>query len=168
MGLMNRSARVCRYMASTLRKIGAFDVLFTPMTNILLYRYVPPSMRDRLLEGRLLGESPTRDLSDAEWDELDALNIKLQEQQKLEGSTFVSRTSVNEVRYGKRLVALRVVIGNPITEEEDIDEVITDQLRILKTWSETQAEPPISSRQGVAKRSTRDRGVLKSEGSQEE
>jgi len=161
---MNRSARIARYMASTLRKIGAFDVLFEPMTNILLYRYVPPSMRDRLL-----GETPRSDLlSDQEWQELDALNVKLQEQQKLEGITFVSRTSVNETRYGRRLVAMRVVIANPITEEEDIDEVITDQLRILKTWSETQAEAPNSSRQGVPTRSTRDRGVLKSEGAQEE
>merc|ERR1712113_430829 len=148
-------------MASTLRGIGAFDVLFEPMTNILLYRYVPPSMRDHLL-----GDTPRPDLlSDEEWKELDEVNVKLQEQQKLEGSTFVSRTSVYEMRYGRRLVALRVVIGNPITEEEDIDEVIMDQLRILGTWSET--DVPVS-RPGKEPVSPSNRCVLKSEGAQEE
>jgi len=155
--LMNRSARICRYMASTLRKHGAFDVLFEPMTNILLYRYVPASMRDRLL-----GDTPRPDLlSDEEWKELDEVNVKLQAQQKLEGSTFVSRTSVNEVRYGRRLVAMRVVIGNPITEEEDIDEVIADQLRILSSWSDVEAQAPSPTKQ----RSSR---AFKKEGAQEE
>lgn len=156
--LMNRSARICRYMASTLRRIGAFDVLFEPMTNILLYRYVPPSLR-----GRLLSLEPQPEaVSNEEWTELDALNVKLQEQQKLEGSTFVSRTSVNEMRYGRRLVALRVVIGNPITEEEDINEVIADQIRILNTWSDAEAEPPKFAAQRA------DRCAEKSEGAQQE
>merc|ERR1712127_332685 len=93
--------------------------------------------------------------------ELDALNVKLQEQQKLEGSTFVSRTSVNEVRYGRRLVALRVVIGNPITEEE----VIADQFRILKTWSDPQALPPTPRCQDI---NVRKRAVSMSDGEQED
>merc|ERR1712176_1428894 len=153
---------MCRYMASTLRGIGAFDVLFEPMTNILLYRYVPPSLRSRLL----CGEPQPDLLSEAEWKELDEVNVKLQEQQKFEGSTFVSRTSVYETRYGRRLVALRVVIGNPITEEEDIDEVIVDQLRILESWSEPpQAQLP---RSGMPRVSTHNRGVLKNKGAQEE
>merc|ERR1712046_525799 len=73
--LMDRSTRICRYMASALREVGAFDILFEPMMNILLYRYVCPSMRDRLL-----GSCPKpHQVSDEEWQELDEVNIKLQE-----------------------------------------------------------------------------------------
>eukprot|EP00931_Biecheleriopsis_adriatica_P049798 TRINITY_DN28816_c0_g1_i1.p1 TRINITY_DN28816_c0_g1~~TRINITY_DN28816_c0_g1_i1.p1 ORF type:complete len:617 (-),score=101.37 TRINITY_DN28816_c0_g1_i1:15-1865(-) len=120
--LLNRSVRVCRYMAKMLRSFdGTFEVLFEPMMNILLYRYVPLRLR------KLLG---TSELSEEDWKELDDANCTLQERQKAEGRTFVSRTSVFDVRHGRRLSALRVVIGNPVTEEADIDDVIADQLRL--------------------------------------
>ena len=122
--LMNRSVRVCRYMAFALRKCGAFEVLFEPMLNILLYRFVPAHLRGKLLK-------QNQELTDEEWDIVDSANAALQEQQKAEGRTFVSRTSVDDAKHGRRLVALRVVIGNPLTEERDIDAVIADQLRIL-------------------------------------
>ncbi|CAE8583764.1 unnamed protein product [Polarella glacialis] len=125
--LMDRSVRVCRYMAQALRSMrsGTFEVLFEPMINILLYRYVPQRLRSRLS-----CEKGRTQLSEEDWRELDEANASLQDRQKAEGRTFVSRTSVLDVRHGRRLVALRVVIGNPLTEESDIDEVIADQLRI--------------------------------------
>jgi len=129
--LMNRSVRVCRYMASALRKNGAFEVLFEPMLNILLYRFVPAHLREKLAR--------KEELTDEEWDSVDSANAALQEQQKAEGVTFVSRTSVDDAKHGRRLVALRVVIGNPMTEERDIDAVIADQMRILNN------EQPVAS-----------------------
>jgi len=131
--LMNRSVRVCRYMASALRnhRSGAFEVLFEPMLNILLYRFVPAHLREKL--------SKKEELTDEEWDSVDSANAALQEQQKAEGVTFVSRTSVDDAKHGRRLVALRVVIGNPMTEERDIDAVIADQMRILNN------EQPVAS-----------------------
>merc|ERR1711935_199836 len=69
-------------------------------------------------------------LSDAEWEEIDQANISLQERQKADGKTFVSRTTVYSPHYQRSIVVLRVVIGNPLTEEADIDEVISEQLRI--------------------------------------
>eukprot|EP00933_Yihiella_yeosuensis_P011002 TRINITY_DN11793_c0_g1_i1.p1 TRINITY_DN11793_c0_g1~~TRINITY_DN11793_c0_g1_i1.p1 ORF type:complete len:662 (+),score=152.91 TRINITY_DN11793_c0_g1_i1:65-2050(+) len=125
--LMNRSVRICRYMAQAVTKTGAFQVLFEPMMNILLYRFVPLSLRKKLIED----PSDNLDLTEEEWKELDQANVKLQEQQKAEGRTFVSRTTVFDAKHGRHLIALRVVIGNPVTEERDIDEVIADQLRII-------------------------------------
>jgi len=122
--LMDRSVRVCRYMAHTLRNSGAYEVLFEPMMNILLYRYIPVHLREKLFVHK-------QELTEEEWDSVDSANAALQEQQKAEGHTFVSRTSVEDAKHGRRLVALRVVIGNPLTEERDIDAVIADQLRIL-------------------------------------
>lgn len=120
--LMNRSARVCGYMAAQLRKDELFELVFEPMTNILLYRFVPLHLRRRMEAGSMDEEA---------WQELDDANAALQEQQKSDGLTFVSRTTVFDVRHNRRLVALRIVIGNPITEESDIDAVLADQRRIV-------------------------------------
>jgi len=124
--LMNRSARVCRYMASSLRAHSCFEVLFEPMSNILLYRYVPSHLQLRLSGGE---GAP---MSTEDWEELDDANSALQERQKSDGLTFVSRTTVFDFRHDRFLVALRIVIGNPITEEKDIDAVIADQVRIIE------------------------------------
>merc|ERR1711957_149750 len=59
-----------------------------------------------------------------------------------EGHTFVSRTSIDDTKHGRRLTALRVVIGNPLTEEKDIDDVIADQLRILNEQKPAAAATP--------------------------
>jgi len=125
--LMDRGARICQYMASTLEVTGFFEVCFKPMMNILLYRFVPSAIRaTHFVGGRTTG------LSDDDAEKMNAANVWLQETQKAEGRTFVSRTTVFDVKHGRHLVSLRVVIGNPLTTEADIDEVIADQLRILE------------------------------------
>jgi len=133
--LMNRSVRICRYMASSLHKSGAFEVVFEPMMNILLYRFVPSHLREKLLK-------QNQELTDEEWACVDSANVALQDQQKAEGHTFVSRTSIDDAKHGRRLTALRVVIGNPLTEEKDIDDVIADQLRILNEQKPAAAATP--------------------------
>jgi len=124
--LMDRSVRICRYMAKVLDSTEEFEVMLKPMMNILLYRYLPMQMRGKLR----CTSSSYHELTDAEWEETDQANISLQEQQKADGKTFVSRTTVYSPRCRRPIVALRVVIGNPLTEEADIDEVVSEQLRI--------------------------------------
>ena len=52
--------------------------------------------------------------------------------QKNLGKTFVSRTTIKCPKYDHLpVVGLRVVIGNPLTEEKDIDYVFQDQANIL-------------------------------------
>merc|ERR1712008_652301 len=122
----NRSVRICRYMAKELHNTEEFEVLLKPMMNILLYRYLPTQVR-----GKLRCANPSyHGLSDAEWEEIDQADISLQERQKADGKTLVSRTTVYSPHYQRSIVVLRVVIGNPLTEEADIDEVISEQLRI--------------------------------------
>jgi len=140
--LMDRSVRICRYMAKVLHSTEEFEVVLKPMMNILLYRYLPMQVR-----GKLRCASPSyHELSDAEWEEIDQANISLQERQKTDGKTFVSRTTVYSPRCQRSIVALRVVIGNPLTEEADIDEVISEQLRIA-SGQPSDFTPPDSSGQ---------------------
>jgi len=119
--LVDRSARHVQFMASTLRATGQFEVLLEPMTNILLYRYVPKSFRTNITEQLSIEDNAA----------IDAMNVGLQNAQKLKGDTFVSRTTIYSPRHKCRVVALRVVIANPLTEETDIAATIMDQLEIV-------------------------------------
>jgi putative pyridoxal-dependent aspartate 1-decarboxylase len=121
--LVDRSARMTRYMADRVRQAPDFELLVDPpATNILLYRAA-------------LKRFQTENSTAEENAMLDALNIKLQDRQRLGGRTFVSRTSLRSPlkrHGGARIVALRVVIANPLTIEIDIDHVLEDQRNILR------------------------------------
>eukprot|EP00450_Noctiluca_scintillans_P036604 CAMPEP_0194552712 /NCGR_PEP_ID=MMETSP0253-20130528/96863_1 /TAXON_ID=2966 /ORGANISM="Noctiluca scintillans" /LENGTH=576 /DNA_ID=CAMNT_0039400185 /DNA_START=75 /DNA_END=1805 /DNA_ORIENTATION=+ len=122
--IVNRTSRMCRHMAHTLEATGIFEVVLQPQMNILLYRFVPQNLRHKVFGGATLTEK--------EYEALDGANVWLQETQKSDGRTFVSRTTVFDPRHGRHLVSLRVVIGNPLTDESDIDAVISDQFLILE------------------------------------
>ena len=68
---------------------------------------------------------------------MNELNIRLQEAQRLKGKTFVSRTTIRSPlprHGGAHVVALRVVIANPLTYEKDVDHVLEDQREILASF----------------------------------
>lgn len=121
--LVNRSVRMVKYMAEQIDSSkGLFQLVVRPMSNILLYRCVPPHLHGK-----------SCDLSPEENKEVDELNVELQRLQTLQGKTFVSRTTVQSPIYGLPIVALRVVIANPLTFEADIDRVLRNQVGILKS-----------------------------------
>jgi len=124
--LVDRSARMTNYMADKVRESSDFELLVDPpQANILLYRAVPDK------------KYQTEPSSAEENAQIDTLNIKLQETQRLRGKTFVSRTTIRSplARHGgARIVALRVVIANPLTYEDDVDRVLQDQREILRSF----------------------------------
>mmetsp|Transcript_52284 Transcript_52284/g.156917 ORF Transcript_52284/g.156917 Transcript_52284/m.156917 type:complete len:695 (-) Transcript_52284:275-2359(-) len=123
--LVNRSIRIVKHMAKRINESnGLFQLIVHPTTNILLYRCIPPHLR-------LNGNFGT-----LENKEIDALNIELQRLQTLEGRTFVSRTTVLCPVFGAPIVALRVVIANPLTFEADVDCVLQNQVGILASLIE--------------------------------
>ena len=131
--LVDRSARMTSYMANKVRESPDFELLVEPQSNILLYRAVT--------EKRFQSESSSK----AENAAMDQLNIRLQETQKMRGKTFVSRTTIRSPfprHGGARIVALRVVIANPLTYEEDVDRVLDDQREILQSFQQGQSLPP--------------------------
>jgi len=128
--LFDRTVRVAKYMARKVMQSTDFELLVKPMTNILLYRWVPLSMREKYWD---------RQLTDEDNDYIDKCNRELQDVQKLKGKCFVSRTTIKCPLYNHRpVVGLRVVIGNPLTTEADIDAVIQDQLQIIKSGEVTE------------------------------
>jgi len=121
--LFDRTVRMARYMARCVLRSQNWELLLKPMTNILLYRWIPASLRKKVWN---------QTLTDKDNEVIDECNRQLQSLQKNRGRTFVSRTTINAPKYDhKPIVALRVVIGNPLTSESDIDAVFWDQDAII-------------------------------------
>jgi len=60
----------------------------------------------------------------------------LQKKQRHLGHSFVSRTSIYTLAYGRNtaIVALRAVISNPLTSESDIEEILNEQVEIVDSF----------------------------------
>lgn len=127
--LMDEGIRKTRYLAGLLRKHPEFELLAEPQSNILNYRYLPQPLREKVAAGKL---------TEHDHNFLNEFNEELQRAQRRAGRTFVSRTLIATTRYGRdrNVVALRVVLANPLTTEEALHEVLADQIAIAaQLWS---------------------------------
>jgi glutamate decarboxylase len=105
--LVDEGVRLARWMADEIEGRQRFELLVPPQTNILLYRFVPHKGADI---------------------DIDRLNAQLQERQLLDGRTFVSRTRCQRQDLDAApITALRAVLANPLTSEDDIAAVLDDQ-----------------------------------------
>ncbi|HEX2090818.1 MAG TPA: aminotransferase class V-fold PLP-dependent enzyme [Longimicrobiaceae bacterium] len=114
--LVDEGMRKARYMADRVRERPGFELLAEPVTNIVLYRALPGCPRD--------GAAP---------EAVDRFNVRLQQAQWEAGRTFVSRTTLDPGDGSPPVVALRAVLANPLTREEDVDAVLDDQVAIAAT-----------------------------------
>ena len=123
--IVDENIRKAAEMANAIRNRSDFELLVTPETNVLLYRYVPTAWRTALVQGRLTCPANI---------EINDLNEMLQKVQYEGGHSFVSRTIIKKMCEDKRIsvVALRAVIGNPFTSEADLETVLEDQARIAR------------------------------------
>jgi putative pyridoxal-dependent aspartate 1-decarboxylase len=123
--LINEGIRKTQYMANSIRTRPEFELLADPEINILLYRYLPAPWRESAARGQLTG---------ADNQCINAFNERLQKAQRKAGRTFVSRTTSHTTAYGRDIpiTALRAVMANPLTAEEDIDAVLDDQVQLAQ------------------------------------
>ena len=120
--LVDDGIEKARYLADQIRRRPEFELLAEPEVNILVYRYIPPTLRSRVASGKL---------TDAENQLINLANERLHKAQRRAGRTFVSRTSLMTTRHrGVPISALRVVLPNPLTQRSDTDAVLDDQLEI--------------------------------------
>jgi glutamate decarboxylase len=122
--MVDATIETAGYMARTIRRRPEFQLLMEPETNLVLYRYIPPGLRDRARQGSLtLGENRI----------IDRVNEQLQSEQYRAGFALVSRTTLRESLEGSMpVVALRAVISNPQTTSADIDAVLDDQIQAAR------------------------------------
>lgn len=60
-------------------------------------------------------------------DFLNEVNIEIQKQQRLQGQSFVSRTTLESVYPGVEVTVLRAVMMNPFTTSEILAEILAEQ-----------------------------------------
>ncbi|KAI9206005.1 pyridoxal phosphate-dependent transferase [Polychytrium aggregatum] len=144
--LTTRSVVLVRQLYGRLQTHPArcFQALHEPMTNILLYRYIPRELRDKISAIEAYRDSflPLSEtaaslekvtLSRREQDAISEITKKIQTRQSHCGKAgFVSRTRVSIDHDGVNVMvdAFRVVIANPLTKWEDVDEIVCEQVKL--------------------------------------
>ncbi|KAJ3161673.1 hypothetical protein HDU86_006443 [Geranomyces michiganensis] len=132
--LVTRSATLARQMAARVatHPSGCFQPLHVPETNIFLFRYLHRAVRRKIQEGHLLtneeeervGECTRRIqieiASNAGSEPIDSTSFP--QTTAAPSAGFVSRTCV---RFrGRDTDAFRVVIANPLTSWDDVEDVV--------------------------------------------
>jgi putative pyridoxal-dependent aspartate 1-decarboxylase len=112
-----------KVMAERIRARVEFELLAEPETNIILYRFIPPAWRDQWV---------SRTLAASDQEAIGRVNSLLQKTQFEVGRTLVSQTTLKNTSYGHGLpiVSLRAVVSNPHTTINDMEAVLSDQVRI--------------------------------------
>lgn len=124
--LIDEGIRKAEYMARSIRDRSEFELLADPTLNILVYRYLPLALRQKRSQHRL---------TPADNDHINRCNESLQRIQRQSGRSFVSRTSL-DLKFdteARVVTALRAVLANPLTTENDIEAVLEEQKEIGST-----------------------------------
>ena len=101
-----------------------FELMSEPELNILTYRYHPAWLQGRMAQ---LEESRQRQINEI----LDHVTQEMQKRQREAGKTFVSRTRLPSAGYrGQELTVFRVVLANPLSNEEILTAVLQEQLEL--------------------------------------
>jgi putative pyridoxal-dependent aspartate 1-decarboxylase len=91
-----------------------FKLLFQPDLNIVLYRYIPTTLRHKKV------------FTDTELELINQINHQIQQQQFDAGNSFVSYTKIQRQNAMEDLV-LRAVFMNPYTTAEDLENILEEQ-----------------------------------------
>ncbi len=146
-GLLFRSAQEnTNCLKQILDRCGNFETLNKPELFILNYRFIPQSVKERLLEWRRMRSSSSTRKAGKELERrirkanhiINALNIKLHKALRKDNTTFVSRTSLESTYYRpQNIIVLRAILINPLTNREILEEIVATQGRIgLELWPE--------------------------------
>ncbi|MBF0117362.1 MAG: aminotransferase class V-fold PLP-dependent enzyme [Desulfobacterales bacterium] len=108
--------------AEEIKKRKNFELITAPQLNILTYRVFPHSLKL---------EPPSKELNQ----KLNDINRTVQRLQREAGKSFVSRTTLNDI------VVLRVVIMNPMTNINILNEILDEQEEIYERNKDCDCDP---------------------------
>jgi putative pyridoxal-dependent aspartate 1-decarboxylase len=126
--LIDEGIRKTQYMAARISAMPEFELLAEPDTNLLIYRYIPEQLREVVAK---------KELTEIANQIINIFNERLQKMQRHFGRTFISRTTKNTIISSQEItvIAMRAVIANPLTTEDDIEAVLHDQIQIASEIS---------------------------------
>lgn len=101
-----------------------FELVSHPELNILTYRYIPQHIKERM-------KNATKNELNTLNERLNQLTINIQKHQREKGKTFVSRTTLQPKCYGgQNINVFRVVLANPLTQVNHLEEILDEQRAI--------------------------------------
>ncbi len=124
--LIDQSIERAREFADLIREQDDFEVITEPELCILTYRFVPARLRELITtaSAEQIGRITPH---------LNALTRYIQKRQRETGRSFVSRTKLTPARYGHEpSVVFRVVLANPLTTKEMLQEILQEQREIAE------------------------------------
>ncbi len=125
--MLDHGIELARAFAQKIAAHFFFQLVTEPCLNILTYRAVPPELRE-LLDSNP-ADSSVFEQTNAR---LDEINTTLQRIQREAGKSFVSRTQIAlNPGDSREVVVLRVVLMNPFTTPEILDEILEEQVQII-------------------------------------
>lgn len=133
--LIDQGVEKAREFAGMIVQAPDFELVTSPVLNLLTYRYVPPQARQLLQNA-----NPEQRYQINET--LSALNESIQKEQRDLGKTFVSRTRLEAAAHGGQVLSvLRVVLANPLTTSRILQDVLEEQRGHAATLLATGAFP---------------------------
>ncbi|RLC30002.1 MAG: putative pyridoxal-dependent aspartate 1-decarboxylase [Deltaproteobacteria bacterium] len=126
--LIDHGIETARAFADEIGKRPLFELVTAPQLNILTYRIVPESIRDKWERADTDEKKELTSL-------LNRINIRVQRLQRQSGKSFVSRTTLKRC-WREDIVVLRAVIMNPMTDMSIINEILDEQEEIYRQLAE--------------------------------
>ncbi|MCL1058965.1 putative pyridoxal-dependent aspartate 1-decarboxylase [Shewanella gelidimarina] len=125
--LINNSLEKAHYFAGLIEEHTEFELVSKPELCLLTYRYVPQVVQTAMATARANKDVQKLTEFNAL---LDGLTKLVQKRQREQGTSFVSRTRINPEN--KQLMAIkavvfRVVLANPLTTHEILQQVLAEQ-----------------------------------------
>jgi glutamate decarboxylase len=119
--LIEHGIDTARNFAAEITRRPMFELISAPQLNILTYRVCPPQYQSAL---KTADVTARRKINKA----LNAINHRIQVQQREAGNSFVSRTTLYKHNSkSDPVVVLRAVIMNPLTNMDILKEILDEQ-----------------------------------------
>lgn len=105
-----------------------FELMTEPELNILTYRYRPAWVKTQL-ESNAAGPAVRSETNEI----LSRLTAEIQKEQRARGRSFVSRTTFDMPQYNyQTCTVFRVVLANPLTTRQILNDMLEEQRQIAK------------------------------------
>ncbi|KIO37353.1 pyridoxal-dependent aspartate 1-decarboxylase PanP [Shewanella sp. cp20] len=128
--LINNSLEKARYFGELIAAQDDFQLASRPELCLLTYRYVPAKVQSLLAEAIAADDAArVSEINTL----LDGLTKFIQKRQREQGKSFVSRTRIIPANNLEQTsVVFRVVLANPLTSNEILQQVLDEQREIAK------------------------------------
>ena len=142
--LFKEANQSTNYFKKMLDNCGNFETLNKPELFILIYRFLPYIVKKQVRTWEQESSLAQNDHQKKEFSHkikkinhlVNSLNIKLHKALRRDDSSFVSRTLIESTPYRpQKIIVLRAVLINPLTDKSILDEIMMTQNRIgMKIW----------------------------------